>query len=61
MNKNIENLLAKKNADRYISRSDVKNCLVQRFFEDQAKLPASVRANGAYISCPCKRCNPYTL
>lgn len=36
-------------------------CLIQRFFEEQAKLPPSIRSKAAYISCPCKRCNPYTL
>ncbi len=36
-------------------------CLVQKFFEEQQNLPPSLRSNAAMISCPCKRCNPYTL
>ncbi len=40
---------------------EIDECLVQKYFEEQEKLPESMRSKGAMISCPCKRCNPYTL
>lgn len=54
-------IFEKKLADKYIDRGDAERCLVQRYFEEQAKLPPAMQSSGAYISCPCKRCTPYTL
>jgi hypothetical protein len=38
-----------------------EHCLVQQFFEEQAKLPPLRRSKGAMIVCKCKNCNPYSL
>lgn len=60
MRKSIENLFAEKLSEEYNKR-EPENCAVQRFFEEQQKLPPAMRSSAAYISCRCKRCNPYTL
>lgn len=31
-------------------------CLIQKFFDDQKKLPEQLRSNICTISCHCKRC-----
>ena len=36
-------------------------CLVQSFFEEEAKKPPHLRSGVCMISCPCKRCNPGIL
>lgn len=36
-------------------------CLIQKFFENQKRLPPAMRSKGAMICCRCKRCNPFTL
>lgn len=33
-------------------------CLIQQFFEEEAKKPPSQRSSACMISCPCSRCSP---
>lgn len=47
--------------NRYADRGEVENCLIQRFMEEQAKLPPWRRSKTVMISCSCKRCSPYSL
>lgn len=42
----------------YRQRSD---CLVEQFFREEAKKPPGLRSSSCMISCPCPRCNPYTM
>lgn len=36
------------------------DCLIEQFFREQANRPANQRSSSCLISCPCRRCNPYT-
>jgi hypothetical protein len=36
-------------------------CLVRKFFEEEAKKPIGQRSSSCLISCPCSKCNPATL
>lgn len=38
-----------------------KPCLIEQMRKEQEKLPPEQRTNAYYISCPCKKCNPYHL
>lgn len=37
---------------------DWDECMIARFFLEEAKKPAAIRSTACMISCPCRRCNP---
>lgn len=36
-------------------------CLMDEYFEEENKKPINQRRNYAFLSCPCKKCNPYSM
>lgn len=52
-----------KNRQVFEDKLDEKDdpCLIRRAMEEENKKPISRRSYAFMISCPCKRCNPFSL
>ena len=42
-----------------IKKEEERPCLIEAYFRKEAEKPAQQRVNYCYISCSCKKCNPY--
>lgn len=36
-------------------------CLIEAYFAKEREKPAHLRKDYVFISCPCRRCNPYHM
>jgi len=56
--KTIDSLLTKIKEQ---SSEDKNDCLIVKFFQNEAKKGAHLRSKQCLISCRCKKCNPVML
>lgn len=62
LRKAVEATLTPEEYQRWLTKVSQKHdCLVDKFFEEEAKKPIHEQVGHCMISCPCPNCSPGTL